>query len=357
MNNELLIRDPVFQLNLLLWMAKEQPADSYRVRPYFFEHGFKIIYIEKPFPLPQETAVAAQESGLSISIAPEPELILGRNDDGKALYFEAKADSFSSASTNSKQARGHLLASGPAFQEVLAPLSSSLLCYVVPDDKRIAMFDCLTDLAQELSSTDSAELLPGPFSCHGLRINGPSLAYTWDPIFKNHVGATEDAVTILENLEEDTDPTPLVLVFSDEDCPNIVRPDLYRHAALDQLRARLLCELKTLSVNQEYTLAADDLLMETTDGVFQYLGRERQKGLRRLVRDNLFKRVRDYWKDKQRSISLEGNELNILWQSPEDRDGFLNWLEDRRFKFDTTLPVEPAMPLLDNLPDPDREQG
>ena len=54
MNNELLVRDPVFQLNILLWMAKEQPAEGYRVRPVFFEHGFKIIYIEQPFPLPEE---------------------------------------------------------------------------------------------------------------------------------------------------------------------------------------------------------------------------------------------------------------------------------------------------------------
>ena len=31
-------------------MAKEQPQQDYRVRPLFYEHGFKIIYIEEYAP-------------------------------------------------------------------------------------------------------------------------------------------------------------------------------------------------------------------------------------------------------------------------------------------------------------------
>ena len=55
MKTELFLCDPVLQLNLLLWMAKEQPKDGYRVRPLFHERGFKIIYIEQPFPFPEDS--------------------------------------------------------------------------------------------------------------------------------------------------------------------------------------------------------------------------------------------------------------------------------------------------------------
>src|SRR5690242_9299490 len=73
-----LLKDPVFQLNLLRWMAKEHAADRWCVRPLFFHEAFRIIYIEHPFPFPEETAIAIKRSQLPISVAPEPDLLLGR---------------------------------------------------------------------------------------------------------------------------------------------------------------------------------------------------------------------------------------------------------------------------------------
>src|ERR1700676_1052256 len=130
-----LIRDPVFQLNLLLWMAKEQPPIGYVVKPLFFENGFAVLYIEQPFAFPEAAVVAIEKCTQNISAKPEPELLLRRMLDKKALYLEAKANSFSSTSDTARQARGHLLAAGEVFAEVLAPLQSCLLCYVLPNDK------------------------------------------------------------------------------------------------------------------------------------------------------------------------------------------------------------------------------
>jgi len=348
-----LVRDPTFQLNILLWMAKEQPTEGYRVRPVFFEHGFKTIYIQQPFPLPEETSKAARESSLNISLAPEPELILARTRNGKALYFEAKVDSFSPDSSNSKQARGHLLATGPAFGEVLAPLTSSLLCYVVPDDKRTLMFDSLSDLAVELSGQG---LEPGSFSCHGLRIADHELIYVWDSVFKDYVGESADSIIIIDDLESHTDPSPLILVFSEEDCPNTDNRDFYRRVILDQVRARLLCDVQSLPVNQEYEITVDELLLRTSDRIFEFLGGKRQRRLRLLVRENLFKRIRDHWQQRQRSITLDGSTLRIRWELADEKDAFLNWLEDRRVKFDASRPEPRRMPLLDNLPEPTAEE-
>jgi hypothetical protein len=349
MNAEALIRDPVFQLNILLWMAKEQPTENYRVRPLFCELGFRIIYIEKPFPLPEEIASAAHGSALTITLAPEPELILARDSNDKALYFEAKADSFSTESSNSKQARGHLLAAGPAFGEVLTPLTSCLLCYVVPADRRTLMCECLTDLANELRAEG---LEAGSFSCHGLRIADRQLIYDFDQTFQNYVGISEASVPVLDELEDDTDPSPLLLIYSDEDCPDDNRRDFYRRAVIEHVRARLLCDLQTLGINSEYVMAAEELLLKTTDGIFQYLGRQRQKRLRVLVRENVLKRIRDYWRDKQRGVGLEADVLRVRWESAEEKDAFLGWLEDRRVRFEAGRPPEDGPTLFDYLPEP-----
>src|SRR5688572_26049022 len=119
------IRDPVLQLNLLLWMAREQPEQGYVVYPFFALNGFEWLAVEQPFVFPVATNAAIEavieRTTMQIHRHPEPELILKRDDDLSALYFEAKKDSFGIASSNSSQARGHLLAAGPAFAEVQKP--------------------------------------------------------------------------------------------------------------------------------------------------------------------------------------------------------------------------------------------
>ena len=344
MKTEALLKDPVIQLNLLLWMAKEQPPEGYRVRPLFCELGFRLMYIEQPFAFPVEAVRAIGSSGLDIAIKPEPDLILGRQLDATALYFEAKSGSFALASTDCRQARGHLVASGPAFGEVYAPLSRCLLCYVVPEGERQGMADCLTALRTELGSCG---LNPGPFSCHGLAVAGSQVIYCWDSAFKTHVGAADDSATILNEVSEETDPAPLLLVFTDEDCPNPDIREFYRRALVEQVRVCLLCGLHPLPIGATYSATPDGLLMKTTEGVFQYLGRKRQKSLCRLIRQNVLKRTHEYWAERQSDIGFDGNSLSVTWGTPGDKEDFLDWLEDRRTTFDASRPTEEQRTLFD----------
>lgn len=272
-----LIRDPVVQLNLLLWMAKEQPASHYIVRPFWSEYGFRLIYIEHPFRFPHESIQAIQASGLEISREPEPEIILGRGYDQRALYFEAKADSFSSTSSTAKQARGHLLATGSAFAEVLAPLKSALLCYVVPEDRRTLMAECLAELSVEMHAKT---LDVGPTSVHGLAIRENALTYTLDEAMRTFSGIAETTVEIMSDLAEDTDPSPLFLVYSVEDYPDPERQNLLRRALLNQVHAHLLCALNAHPPNTEYATTGESLLVELTDHVFEKIGRKRQKQMK-----------------------------------------------------------------------------
>ncbi|MDX9862636.1 MAG: hypothetical protein RBS99_17145, partial [Rhodospirillales bacterium] len=161
MSAEALLRDPGFQLNLLLWMTREQPSNAYLIRPLFQELGFALTYIENRFSLPEETIRRAKVTSLEIGMAPEPDVLLQRDRDKKALYIEAKAGSFSAESSSAKQARGHLLASGSAYAEVMRPIEQCLFCCVVPDSDQSPMDKCLTTLCGELSR---AGLDPGPHS-------------------------------------------------------------------------------------------------------------------------------------------------------------------------------------------------
>lgn len=346
MTAEVLLRDPGFQLNLLLWMTREQPRNAYLVRPLFQEQGFDLLYVENPFPLPEETARAANATGLDISVTPEPDVLLRRDIDRKALYIEAKARSFSAASSDSRQARGHLLAAGPAFAEVMKPLEACLLCYVVPDADGPQMGACLASLADELRRSD---LKPGSHSIHGLKLNGTDVLYTWDAPFGAHTGIADNSAVVLQNVTDDTDPSPLFLVFSAEDYPDPARQDLNRRVFQNQVHAVLLCELNQNPTSSRYTRTIDDLLLKTTDDIFQYIGRERQRTMRRLIRENVFKRIFTFWREKEPGlVRLEGDTIEVSFRDAVQRASFLDWLEDyKRTAFSAEPPPpEEQLPLL-----------
>ena len=108
MKTEALLRDPVFQLNLLIWMAKEQPANSYRVRPLFFENGFRlgrqrlVVMLSDCPTVPEQFIIEAFDRLLieDVVLGPttdggvyligmsleRPELLLGLDWDGPAVF-------------------------------------------------------------------------------------------------------------------------------------------------------------------------------------------------------------------------------------------------------------------------------
>lgn len=341
MKPDKLIRDPVFQLNLLLWMTKDQPADAYVVRPLFFEHGFRLIYIEQPFPFPKSAINAINGVELPISTKPEPEILLGRTIDMRALYIEAKAESFSPTSTTAKQARGHLLATGEVFREVFEPLNSCLLCYVIPEGRRELMSQCLAELTAEMSSRN---LSVGTSSVHGLDLQGTDLHYAWDGEFQNFVGMTGLSRIVMTNVTDETDPSPLLLVYSVEDYPDTQRQDFLRRALVEQTHARLVCAFNELPVVTELRFTADSLLHEVTDGVFQYVGRDRQKKMREFVRTNVLRRIAEYSHSRFIDVvEFDIGELRIWFPNSERKGQFLEWFEDHKKTSFAAKRVDPSL--------------
>lgn len=340
------IHDPVFQLNLLVWMTKDQPQTGYRVRPLFHESGFELHYIEQPFPFPELTRKqiesAAQTSSLLINLKPEPELTIQRASDNRAIYFEAKAQGFSVESSNSKQARGHLLACGPAFAEVYKPLMGALLNYVVPVDDAGSTRNCLKTLLSELRS---ANLAPGDFSVDGLSINGRSLDYHLDQPVQRLLNFSQGHVSVMTDIDEKTDPSPLLLVFSEEDCPNAERAGHYRRVLLNQVLANLLCMLHRQNDVMAVEVSAQELLKQTTIGVFDFIGRERQKRMERMVVENLFRQISDFCSGRfSGKVRVRAKTITFDLASASDRGSILDWLE--RITFEDRKPNDLEQPDL-----------
>lgn len=343
------IRDSVFQLNLLVWMSKEQPEEAYCVRPVFHVAGFEWMAIEQPFRLPVETAKRIEQinedGAIRIHSHPEPELVLKRNRDQSALYFEAKKSSFDIASSNSSQARGHLVATGPAFAEVNAPLERALLIYVVPEDATDAMRPCLNALSDQLRTLD---LVPGDWAVDGLAADAVAIHYHFDAKSRMIIGIDGSPIPIIENISPETDPSPLLLIYSDEDCPDDERRGYYRRVIQNQAIATLLCELHRVNVGDSITLTAARILELTTQGAFSFLGAERRKKMELLLKINVFNKIAEHWKSRSPdAINVQGKELTVTFTSDALQADFLDWLERSKAVFGDEAPKGPDIEQMD----------
>jgi len=352
-----LIRNPGYQLNLLLWMAKDQPEvtekDMGLVSPFFHKLGFEYQWIENPFPLTDDIRLQVndlpKDSPVRISLAPEPDLVLKRNRDGKGIYLEAKA-SLAATCEKDKQTRGHLLANGPAFAEVLKPLTESLLCYVLPESDRDAMRQKLDVLTQELAGMG---FRPGKSSVHGFSVEGNKIVYHWDAPFAQHVGnlGRKRQEAIFTALEDGNEPIHLLLVYSIEDYPRQEYCDYYREAFLRRVQQALICDMRqgTEAIDGGYVLITDTLLMHATDKVFNYLGKKRQRELRHLVRANFFCRIEGHYKGKNpEMLRREDGRLIFLFGSVAEREEFIDWLERLDFKNIEVPPLADGLPLFES---------
>ncbi len=337
-----LLSDSVFQLNLLLWMAKEQPSDNWYVRPLLHELGYEVHLIDDTFRFPEKLSETLRSSELEISNAPKPDVMLHNMDDKKALYFEAKVGSFGPESSSSKQAMGHLLAcNADVFSEVYQPLKEPLLCYLIGNAEELEeMTACLEQLSGKLSA---AGLKPGRYSVHGLKQQDTDIVYCWDAEFAEFASAQGKQQVVLRGLEEDTDPAPLFLVCSADDYDDSDKQDFLRRVLIAKIHRALLCRLHKLSPGDSIELDARELLEEVSEGLARFLGRDSQKNSIRLIRQNVFQRLIEYWEERLPDVMHYSDYcLQVCFSTAEQKNRVLEWLEDEnKTRFKSTRPAEP----------------
>ena len=95
------------------------------------------------------------------------------------------------------------------------------------------------------------------------------------------------------------------------------------------------------------------LLEELSGGVYQYLGRKRQKAMRGLVRNNVFRRIADYSKERFADVvSYERGALTFRFPDRDRKSAFLDWFEDvRRTAFSSATPPSRRYPLFPDMED------
>ncbi|MEW6621411.1 MAG: hypothetical protein AB1422_19105 [bacterium] len=72
------IKDPIYQLNLMLWLL--QPLhDNYPLRPILKELGYELFAIGPSMPLSPELRERLTKLSISYVNVPEPDLLISRD--------------------------------------------------------------------------------------------------------------------------------------------------------------------------------------------------------------------------------------------------------------------------------------
>jgi len=177
----------------------------------------------------------------------------------------------------------------------------------------------------------ASSFAPGDHSTHGLALNGSALVYSIDDKFKQFTGTTESSVVVMRDLNDDTDPSPLLLVYTDDDSPDEQHRNHYRQVLLQRLVAILVCDANLLPVEQPYAITARELCIKATDGTFQYLAGDKQTCMERFIRVNIFGRIAKFWKEKPSPpVKVENQSLLINYKDKLAKVEFVDWLEDAK---------------------------
>lgn len=170
-----LLRDPLFQTNLVLWLAQPLPIGT-DIDPILFRKGFSVSAIAPMYPLPPATRLQAESSGVRLKDGARPDVVLTNEARAAYVMVECKGNSFGTESSSSVQARTMLLLAGPQGADVLGASPDKrlqlLLTYLTTEDCRRAMMATLEELAEELQLS---HFEPGPADTLGLRFEEGAL--------------------------------------------------------------------------------------------------------------------------------------------------------------------------------------
>jgi hypothetical protein len=280
--NELL-RDPLFQLNVLLWLSQNLPA-GYPIDPLFHTQGFEVYAIAPLLPLPPALQLLCQRQGMAVNnIGTRPDVILRNSTTKRYALIECKAASFGPSSSTANQGRTLLLASGAQsylFLGVGQPdVQTAATIYFLPDDNTGAQLGTLRQLRQDMVN---ASVPVGPSWAMGIKSNS-QLSITLDADGSDFFGLLTGDNPFCE-LEEGTDPRPLYLVPYDPDSEQSPNERKFsRRILFERIQAAFISRLGRVRPPDTVVYTSEELLNEATFGMFKvWDNRDAQKHMRNL---------------------------------------------------------------------------
>lgn len=272
------LRDPMFQLNLALWLLLPTPLQS-NVRPILREAELELESLsrELPVPIPDRPAIAAALRTNDPPSAPAPDVLTQHRDQPGYLAIECKGASFGTGSSNARQAAGLLAVLrdlGPALGSSTGPQPGTL-AYLTAADDHVAMHATLADLSEALHQQG---VRTAPFGALGVerRADGLYLKLAEGSGLPPALSTACSSEPRVVEVGADDDPRPLYLIPWD---PSVEQAPDERAFCQNVLFARLAAEAVSVigraPVPGRVQLDVDDLLTAATFGVYP---RWRSKG-------------------------------------------------------------------------------
>lgn len=286
-----LVRDPVFQLNAVLWLVQELPVDA-DVRPILREAGYLLHSVGRRLPfspaLRERLRSVAGETG-----DPCPDVVLVHQTDPAVLVSECKAASFGSASSTARQPL-KLVAVSRDLADPLGMRPDAIrpgyVVYVVPSHDALKLPPTLTTIRARLQQAGSTA---APAAVVGLdrQDDGLYLGPAHGDELPRPAAAVLDTAQRIWAIAPEDDPRPLYLIPWD---PSVEQDEDLEAFGKALLGARFLNqatgEIGRLPLPTTTVLRMDQLLEQATLGVSNHwrdrsaIDRVEEAGKRAIVR-------------------------------------------------------------------------
>lgn len=265
-----LAKDPLFQLNTLLWLAQPLAKDG-DITPLFYQKGFTVYAISPLLPIPPDLRLASQQSGITLREGVRPDVVLSQSEQHKHAVIECKAGSFGAQSSTAEQARSLLIAAGPRSAEIFglspAEISASILGYLIPNSDREMLSQTLSELRGELADNG----LPGGVSCVlGLEITDSHLGIFVDADGGSFFSLPE-GFNAFKVREPGTDPRPLYFIPYDPDIQQSEQERvLCKQILFERMQATIITAIGRAHPPSEIILESRSLLNDAMFGMFEH---------------------------------------------------------------------------------------
>jgi hypothetical protein len=345
-----LLRDPLFQLNAVLWMTQPLPAVSETI-PVFYRSGFTVYAIAPLLALPPDLRLAAQNEGIRIKDRVRPDVVLAQESENKFGFTECKAESFSPESSTTEQARSLFLMAGPRAADVLgltrSQVSESLLIYILPESSRELLTDTLTSLYQELND---AGLPTGQFSILGFIAGDVAISIKVDSPGSTFLSVPAGIHVFLQR-ESGTDPRPLYFIPYDPDVEQSRQERAFcKRVLFERMQSTVVAAAGRAIPPTQLLLETQSILNDAMFGMYEnWENRDSARNMRKLCRQfmgNLMQAVNSSIPETIKYDHGEGWKIKLL--DPENHETVLDSLT--RFSIETLdLEREPHPNLFDGL--------
>jgi len=265
-----LIKDPLFQLNVLLWLAQPLPEKA-ETTSLLYAKGFTVYAIAPSLAPPLDLRLAAQRVQISMQERVRPDVVLVRESDSKFAFIECKASSFGLASSTSEQARSLLIVAGPRAAEVLGlasgQVSAAILGFLLPENDREPLTQTITSLFKEL---DQNGLAAGQFSVLGLLLTDTDVS-----VVINDRGSAFFELPSGNNQfmkrDPDTDPRPLYFIPYDPDVFHSEQEKGFsRRVLFERMQSTVVASVGRANPPAELVLESQKILNNSMFGMYSH---------------------------------------------------------------------------------------